>query len=410
MLLCATPAREFVYLLPGGLVAAMMIPIAMFFAALHGTRKHEFAADASAAAVTGDPRAMISSLARIARVNERPHDMNAVVEWFSSHPSTPKRIRALAAAAKLDPAEVEALCVNDDPGVPYEVPAEEGGGDLFTPAWQKTNAGIYGWTVVFGSCAAGLVVAWFLDRFTGFGIGPALGGVVLGCALTKGVAAAAMSFNYAHLGRKLKEKLGAGGQLVGLAPDSEARIYSGYRFSDAGLLRFEGGRLFYQSERTTLALAPADIVDVGTVAAAPSNWLRRQPMVRFRDPESGMIHGIIVHTLDWLPTQRRLLRSIERWRTTESSPERTSINGFSPAAGQTFRNPTIAGAARGFLVTGGIALAAAIATCWTMRSQLQYVGWALGVTACVYASMLLPAIVYRPPSTPHEAASPVETS
>jgi Zn-dependent protease with chaperone function len=102
MLLCETPARELLYYLPGGLLAAMIFPVVVFFIALHGTRKREYAADLGAAGLTGDARAMISSLARIARNNSQPLNMNAMVEWFSSHPSTLKRIGALAAAARLD--------------------------------------------------------------------------------------------------------------------------------------------------------------------------------------------------------------------------------------------------------------------------------------------------------------------
>jgi Zn-dependent protease with chaperone function len=410
MLLCETPAWEILYLVPGGLVAAMILPIAMFFAAMHGSRKREFGADANAAALTGDPCAMISSLARISRNNDSPLDMNAITEWFSSHPSTVRRVGALAAAARLEAAELETLCATDDPGEHYEIPAQEGGADLFTPTWQRTNAGIYGWLVIFGSCGAGLLVAWLLERFTGFGIVPILGGIVLGCVLTKGATTAAMSRSYGRLRRKLVAKLGVDGQIVGLAPDSEARIYGSYRFSDAGLLRFENGRLCYQSERIAVALNPSDVVEVGMVAAAPSNWFRPQPMVRFRDPESGQIHAFILHTLDWLATQRRLLRSIERWRATETSPESTSIKGFIPIAGQTFRNPTVAQAARGFLVTGGIALASAIVTCWILRSEWQYVAWVLVVTGCAYTSMLLPAMLYRQPSLLPEPPSPVETN
>ncbi len=277
--------------------------------------------------------------------------------------------------------------------------------EIFTPGWQRTNAGIYGWMVIFGSCGAGLLVAWLLEKLTGFGIAAALGGIVIGCALTKAAAAAAMARNYSRLRRKLAAKLGVGGQIVGLAPDGEARIYGSYRFPDVGLLRFENGRLIYKSERMAIALNPADVLEVGMVAAAPSNWFRRQPMVRFRDPRSGTIHAFIVHTLGWLATQRRLLRSMERWRATETSPESTLIEGFNPVASQAFRNPTIAEVARGVLVTGGIALAAATATCWILRFDWQYVAWALAVTACSYASMLLPAMVYRAPSLPPEAAS-----
>ena len=410
MLLCETPAREMVYLLPGGLAAAIILPIAMFFIALRGSRKREFAADASAAALTGDPRAMISSLARITRNNDSPLDMNAMVEWISSHPSTRRRVGALAGAARLQAAEVEALCANDDPGERYEIPGEQSGGDVFTPAWQRNNAGIYGWVLIFSSCGAGLLVAWLLARFTGFGIAPILGGILLGCALTKSATAVAMSRSYGRLKRKLAAKLGVGGEIVGLAPDDVARIYGAYRFFDAGLLRFEDGRLCYQSERIAIALNPADVVEVGMVAAAPSNWFRLQPMVRFRSPESGQSHAFILHTVDWLATQRRLLRSIEHWRARETSPESTSIKGFNPVAGQTFRNPTVVLVARGFLVPGGMALAAAIATCWPLPAHWQYVASALAVTACAYASMLLPAMLYRPPLLPPEPPSRVETN
>jgi Zn-dependent protease with chaperone function len=414
MLLWETPVWETLYTLPGGLVAAMLLPIVIFLAALRGSRKREFRADAGAAALTGDPRAMISSLARISRNNDSPLEMNALVVWFSSHPSTATRIKALAAAARLEATEVETLCSNNDPGEHYEIPAQQGGPDLstdlFTPAWQRTNAGIYGWLVVFGSCGAGILVACLLESFTGFGIAPVLAGIVLGCLLTKGATAAAMSRSYGRLRQKLVAKLGVDGQIVGLAPECEARIYGSYRFSDAGLLRFENGRLFYQSERVEIALNPLDVVEVGMVAAAPSNWFRRQPMLRFRDPESGQVHGFILHTVDWLAAQRKLSRSIERWRARETSPESTSIRGFNPVAGETFRNPTIAAVARGFLVVGGIALAIAIATCLILRFDWPYVAWALVVTAGAYTSMLLPSMLYRPPSLPPAAPSPVETN
>ena len=50
MLLSETQVRDVVSMLPGGLAVAMIVPIAMFFAGLHGTRKREFAADARSAA------------------------------------------------------------------------------------------------------------------------------------------------------------------------------------------------------------------------------------------------------------------------------------------------------------------------------------------------------------------------
>ena len=201
-------------------------------------------------------------------------------------------------------------------------------------------------------------------------------------------------------------KLGVGGKTVGLASDGEARIYSGYRFSDASLLRFENGRLCYQSERIAIAVNRRTLWKLA--------WWRRRPRTgsgnsqwcgfATRSPARFMPSSCI----HWIgsPHSGDCCARLNGGR--RQKPRRKAHRGFNPVAGETFRNPTIAGVTRGFLVTGGIALVAAIATCWMLRSDWQHVAWALAVTACAYASMLLPAMLYRPPSLPPELPSPVE--
>jgi heat shock protein HtpX len=404
MVLFQTPLFGMVPPGMGWLFAALLLPFAIYFATLAGARRREFAADAGAAALTGDPRAMISALARIIRTNKRQLEMSAVVEWFSSHPSTHKRIGALAALGGLQPAELVALCTRDDPGEPFTLPEQESGA-LFTPAWQTANGGIYSWVVLFASCVSGLTLGWVANRFAGGGFAQLLIAIVLGCAITKGVAATVMAWNYARLGRRLAAKLGVSGQLVGLAPEGEPRLYKGFRFSDAGLLWFEGGRLCYRSESASIALNPADVVDADTVAASPSNWLRLQPRLRFRCPESGEVKAVILHPVDWLPTQRRLLRSIEQWRATQSSAEATSVTGLNAVAGQPFRNPAVALVARAFLVSGGATLAGALLAVWLLRADWRYVGFALAIAACVHVFMFLPSMLYRPPAAASEIAA-----
>lgn len=415
MLFCETPVRDLLLSWPGGLCAAMLLPILIFFVSLHGMRKREFFADAGAAALTGDPRAMISSLARIAR-NNGALPMNAFAEWFSSHPSMPRRIRALAAAARLDPAEVESLCSRDDAGERYELPQEAAeSGTVFTPAWQKMNAGVYGWVVIFSSSGAGLFVAsllnrWAGTRFGGFGIAQVLAGIAFGCIATKALAAASMSANYARVRRKLVARLGIGGRLVGIAIDSEPRLYNGFRFSDAGFLRFDSGRLCYKSERVSIALNPADVVEVAMVAASPSMWVRQAPMVRFRRPESGVIQAFILHPVDWLPAQRCLLKSIERWKAAQSSPQSTSIEGLDPIAGQPFVNPTPAEMVRGFLVPGCVTLLASISMSFSLGAGWWYAGCALAVAACSHVFMFLPAMLYRRPVLASGLTAPADAN
>jgi Zn-dependent protease with chaperone function len=402
LVLFETPLKDLLFYYTGGVFVAVLVPVAVFFAALHGARRREYAADASAAALTRDPRAMISSLARVSRNNNTPLDLNAAAEWISSHPSTTKRIRALAAAWRLGASEVETLCGGGEPGESYEIPAEAAGGALFTPAWQKITAGIYGWTALFAASGAGLWVAWLCFRYAGAGLVQLAGGIILGCLLTKTLPTTVMAIAYARLRRKLAARLGVSGQLVGLAIDDVPRLYAGRRFSDAGLLWFEGGRLCYKSERTTIKLNPADVEEVGVVAASPAAWLKDNPMVRFRSPESGEMQAFILHPLRWLATQRRLLRSIQRWRATSTATESTQISGFNRVAGQPFRNPSIAGVARAFLLSGGVTLAAAIAAVLILGAEWWFVAYALAVAACAHIFMFLPTMLYRPPSRPFE--------
>ena len=103
------PLSEVLLQAASSVLIVALVPLILYFAALRGARKREFAADAGAAALTGDPGAMISALTRISRSNKRPLACNPIVEWFSSHPSTEKRIQALASGCKVN-------C--DDPGAP----------------------------------------------------------------------------------------------------------------------------------------------------------------------------------------------------------------------------------------------------------------------------------------------------
>jgi Zn-dependent protease with chaperone function len=407
MVLFGTPVSGILLSLPGGLLVTTLLLLTVLFAALRGARKREFAADASAAALTGDPRAMISSLARISRNNKIPLDLNPVAEWLSTHPSTRKRIHALAAAARLTPSEVETLCNSDDPGDSYELPAEEAAGVVFTPAWQKMNAGVYGWTVLLGSSAAGLLVAWLLYRWTGAGTMQLLGGIALGCLLTKAMTATVMSTSYAWLRRKLEAKFSVSGQLVGLAVDSEPRMYGGRRFSDAGLLWFAGGRLCYRSERTTIELNPAGVVEVRMIAASPANWFRLVPMVRFRQPVSGEPHSgelaaFILHPLSWLAGNRRLFHSIELWRATQTSAEATSTSGFNRIVGQPFARIPIVSVVPAFGISIGAALVPAIPVVFLLHTGWGFMAYALVITGCAHIFTILPIMLFRPPASSAE--------
>jgi hypothetical protein len=241
-----------------------------------------------------------------------------------------------------------------------------------------------------------LFLAWLLHNYRHASPFAFIAGIVLGCLLTKAVSATVMYLNYAILGRRLAARLDCRGKVMGLAIGDEPRLYNGFRFADVGLLRFESGRLIYKSERTEIALNPADVVEVTMIAASPALWFRNQPMVRFRSPDSGEVKAFVLHPVDWLATQRRLLHAIQRWRATDASTGVSSIQGFDSAPGQPARNmATISGVARAFLVSGGVTLFAALLL---LMANWEYIVYALLITACAHIFMFLPAMLYRPPA------------
>src|SRR5205823_15065184 len=126
------------------------------------------------------------------------------------------------------------------------------------------NAAKYGWTSMLASAAAGVSVMLLVGQLPNAGLTLYAAGIAAGCLLTKLMTEAAMARGYARLRRRLARKLGVEGALVGLAPRDEARLFGGHRFGDAGLLWFEGG-LHYRSERTSIELGAADVVEIGLV-------------------------------------------------------------------------------------------------------------------------------------------------
>lgn len=315
-----TPLIDLALPLAGGWAFPEAILTIAFLWALYAARRREFAADAGAVSLTGDPQAMIAGLAKIARHNSQPLQFGPLAEWFSTHPSTHRRIQAIASAARLESSEIEALCSRGDIGEGYTLPPEDAN-VIFGERWQAANAARYGWTIVFATATVGIAVMLSVGQMTAAGLGAYAAGIALGCALTKTLTEAVMARGYARLARRLRRKLGVLGAPVGFAPGDTPRLYRGHRFRDLGLIWFEEGRFFYRSERTAIELAPADVIGIKMVPAAPAAWFKLQPAVQFRSPESGEARAFILHPLEFGATGRHLCAKLERWRAAGAAPE-----------------------------------------------------------------------------------------
>lgn len=100
----------------GGIVLAIVAPIAATIIQLAISRSREYLADAEGARLADDPLALASALAKLERGNRRiplhtttpaanslficaPLSSSHVASWFSTHPPIPERIRRLEALA-----------------------------------------------------------------------------------------------------------------------------------------------------------------------------------------------------------------------------------------------------------------------------------------------------------------------
>jgi len=91
-------------------VAAIAFTLAMAYV----SKRHEFAADARAAEITGDPEAKIAALARLAKLTSSPLDWGGIQGSILSHPSMKSRVLAIARASRLPESRALELLENPD--------------------------------------------------------------------------------------------------------------------------------------------------------------------------------------------------------------------------------------------------------------------------------------------------------
>jgi Zn-dependent protease with chaperone function len=99
--------------LPTWILSLPIVPLAATFVMAYVSQRHEFTADAHAAALTGDPEAKIAALARIAKLTRSPLDWGGIQGSILTHPSMRKRVLAIAQRSGVP--EERALALLDNP-------------------------------------------------------------------------------------------------------------------------------------------------------------------------------------------------------------------------------------------------------------------------------------------------------
>jgi len=300
-------------------------------AGLAFSRRIERATDREALRLGGSPGALISGLARLARISFIPTRWSRWSGWWLTHPSVEERARAIGRDAGLTPEEIQRhLDVSADAGEHYVLPVEF---DVRPPLFStpfKTRT-IQRNVLVLLLAAIGAPAAVFgIARLSGIDAEARL--LVTLAAALAGPAATLLVFDFlavqplAGLAKALARRLELGDhprndgwQLAGMSPHAEPRHYEGFSNWELGFVRIQGGELEFAGEQSRFALPAARVTRVECVADLPG-WIPIRAVRLTWCDDAGecralrltIVGGTGLHAVSDL--SRRFAADLEAWR------------------------------------------------------------------------------------------------
>ncbi|MGV8042612.1 MAG: M48 family metallopeptidase [Thermoanaerobaculaceae bacterium] len=376
------------------------------------SRQLERSADRHAAALVGDPEALIAALAKLARLNLLPVSWGKLDEALLTHPSIRERARLLAQRHHIPWERVERLLeAHAEETDRYPMPAALAEDPpAFSSAFRRDLTALITWAMLAAMTIPPALVAW-LTTLAGL---PFLGstallagGAVLTIAASQLVALLGPVWRQRTLDRRVRARLERRGELpagelipVGIAPGDQPRLYDNNYSFDVGFLRLDGSRLAFAGEMLRFSLRRTDVVEVGLGARLPSWWRPAAVVVRWRidDGREGSVQLRVsgVRTLRALDRHsRELAARIERWRH-EPDAERPSAPSEPPVIGEvTCQTPRGALRPTGCLVLA--VLAAGLAAGLAVLARVHpFAGLAAaGTSVLALAFHFLPMLFHR---------------
>jgi Zn-dependent protease with chaperone function len=270
------------------------------------SRSNEYRADAGSAHLTNQPQALISGLSRLQVIAGYPVQWNRFVEFWSTHPSTTRRARALSRLAGYDipvapiALEPHAESEAEDPSAVdatfYTMPTHRSRVQSATERQRETSVAAF--TIMIATAALSVVAARvaasvkFLD--TEFG---AL------CALAAGIAILNLirrtffdawdairsrkteAMLNAQLSRESGNSPGARAPIfVASCVGKNSRLIGGSFDAEYGYIDLDGNALRYDGEQDRLVLPRSSIESIFLRRVLPMGWNPKRVCVSVRHP------------------------------------------------------------------------------------------------------------------------------
>jgi Zn-dependent protease with chaperone function len=299
---------------PFVMAGAVLLAIMLFY---FFSRRFERAADAGAVTLTGDPEALITALAQVMRLNLLPMHWGKWDERMLTHPSTLRRVQAIAAQGGVSAERLQELLSSPGTDVErYSLPSTTAAeGRVFSTTVRGSALVRNSWTlmgvmVLTPALFASVVHQYAMPVWIAW-----LGGLLATLALYLVVLDYVPLWGYRDLQRRLAAKLEregtspepSGGVFVGFAPAASPRLYEGFYDWDIGFLFLQGDRLCFAGDQTRFALRRDQVMEIALGPGGPGWWGGPRVYVTWRDEETG--RG---GTFNLRPGDARSMRQLRR--------------------------------------------------------------------------------------------------
>jgi hypothetical protein len=277
----------------------IILAIVTFFP-LFWSRRFEFAADAGAVQLTGDPRSAISALFKLSSLNMMPLHWSKWSEKWLTHPSSLRRAQAIARKAGIPLEQIQEIAAasiarNDH----YVLPATVAPGAKILSTQKKLKSSIRATLAMLEAMI--LVPAAFAWLARYYAKDPVLHGAFYLAGPVAAFATYLVLANFAPLsglrelivalkGKLLKEGVEAdawGGITVGFAPAASPRIYELNANWDIGSLFIRSDRLCYCGEEIKFALRRGEVTAIVLGHGLPGPLPTRRIYIAWKDVDFG---------------------------------------------------------------------------------------------------------------------------
>jgi Zn-dependent protease with chaperone function len=384
---------------------AMVLNLFLFY---FTSRQFERSADEFASLLTNDPESMITGLVKLSRMNLMPLGWGHLDENLSTHPSTLKRVTAIARRYRIAPERLNVLLsaqTGAAEGESYSVPAEAADATLVFSSEFRTQKTLETSLILFCTITGYLISKSGLPSplyLTGFLIVPFVYLSVSNFAQLRG---------YRRLKSRLAGKLAGTGyatagqrnDFVGISPEPLPRNYENHNVWDVGFLSTDNRALSYTGDKIRFSI-PRENITAITQGHQYPGWFR-VPEIYIHWTDSNVERVFHLHSVDGVlmtaiaGRSKSLAAYLTYWHTGRSAgagastaaasagmPQFPDVKGLSPQQAMTAKGLLLALLFIALLTFG-------ISALFRLGSSLAWYGF--GMSAWCLLAESIPSWRYR---------------